>query len=187
MTIYLLCLTPSEVRKLQLVLRLSASVVPCIDLLLGIVPIVRFLMIGMAPRLGTRPDVWPSSTSNPHEKHAFMLLLEYIGAALHAATMPPGAPGTKAGTMLLPIPPWRAVQSANGVCGVQCPPGTIAGAPPPRPSPGLLPPRAVPPGWKLPMVGMLKWVRGGFCTAGGLRVVFTSFVASSPADCCSVG
>ena len=36
-------------------LRLSASVVPHVDVLLGIVPIVRFLMIGTAPRLGTRP------------------------------------------------------------------------------------------------------------------------------------
>ncbi len=55
MTIYLLCPTPSEVRKLQLVLCLSASVIPRVDVFLGIVLIVRFLIIGTLPRLGTRP------------------------------------------------------------------------------------------------------------------------------------
>ncbi len=54
MTIYLLCPTPSEVRKLRLVLCLSASIVPRVDVLLGIAPIVCFLMIGTSPRLGTR-------------------------------------------------------------------------------------------------------------------------------------
>ena len=55
MTIYLLCPTPSEVRKLCLVLRLSVSIVPRIDVLLGIAPIVCFLMIGTSPCLGTQP------------------------------------------------------------------------------------------------------------------------------------
>ena len=55
MTIYLLCPTPSEVRKLQLVLCLSASVVPRVNVLLGIAPIICFLMIGTLPCLGTCP------------------------------------------------------------------------------------------------------------------------------------
>ena len=55
MTIYLFCPTPSEVRKLCLVLCLSASIVPRVDVLLGIALIVCFLMIGTSLRLGTRP------------------------------------------------------------------------------------------------------------------------------------
>ncbi len=53
MIIYLLCLTPSECRKLCLVLRLGASIVPRIDVLLGIAPIVCILVICTPPRLGT--------------------------------------------------------------------------------------------------------------------------------------
>ena len=53
MTIYLLRPTPSEVWKLRLVLCLSASIIPRVDVLLGIAPIVCFLMIGMSPCLGT--------------------------------------------------------------------------------------------------------------------------------------
>ena len=55
MTIYRLCPTLSEVRKLRLVLCLSARIVPHVDVLLGIAPIVCFLMIGTSTRLGTRP------------------------------------------------------------------------------------------------------------------------------------
>ena len=55
MTIYLLCPTLSEVRKLWLVLRLSASILPRVNVLLGIAPIVCFLMNGTSSRLGTRP------------------------------------------------------------------------------------------------------------------------------------
>jgi hypothetical protein len=55
MTIYLLRPTLSEVWKLRLVLHLSASIVPCVDVLLGIAPIVCFLMFGTSPCLGTRP------------------------------------------------------------------------------------------------------------------------------------
>ena len=54
MTIYPLCPTPSEVRKLRLVLHLSASIIPRVDVLLGIALIVCFLMVGTSPRLGTR-------------------------------------------------------------------------------------------------------------------------------------
>ena len=113
MTIYLLCPTPSEVRKLRLVLRLSASIVPHVDVLLGIAPIVCFLMIGTSP-LGTHPGRVAIFYIESTQKHTFMLLylltmLEYIGAAFCAVVMPPGTPGTKAGMMLPPIPPWRAV------------------------------------------------------------------------------
>ena len=53
MIIYLLGPTPSEVRrKLRLVLRLSTRIVPRIDVLLGIAPIVCLLMICTPPRLG---------------------------------------------------------------------------------------------------------------------------------------
>ena len=83
-------------------------------------------------------------------------MLNYIGAAFCAAATPPCTPGTK----------------PHGVRGVLRPPGTIAGARTPRPCPGLLPPLAFPLGWKHPMVEMLKCMRGGLCTAGGLRVVF---------------
>ena len=55
MTLYLLCPTPSEVRKLRLVLCLSASITPRVDVLLGIALIVCFLMIGTSLCLGTRP------------------------------------------------------------------------------------------------------------------------------------
>ena len=58
-------------------------------------------------------DVCPSSMSNPHEKHAFMLLwyftmLEYIGAVLRAGVPPPIPAGTNAG-MPPPLPLLRAV------------------------------------------------------------------------------
>jgi hypothetical protein len=58
-------------------------------------------------------DVRPSSTSNPHEKHAFMLLcfftmFEYITAVFHVGVTPPIIVGTNAG-MPLPLPPLRAV------------------------------------------------------------------------------
>ena len=53
MIIYLLRPTPSESRKLRLVLRLGASIVPRIDVLLGIASIVCLLMICTPPRLGT--------------------------------------------------------------------------------------------------------------------------------------
>ena len=53
MIIYLLCPTPSESWKLRLMLRLGASIVPCVNVLLGIAPIVCLLMICSLPRLGT--------------------------------------------------------------------------------------------------------------------------------------
>jgi len=53
MIIYRLRPTPSEVRKLCFVLRLSTRIVPRIDVLLGIAPIVCLLMICTLPRLGT--------------------------------------------------------------------------------------------------------------------------------------
>ncbi len=99
MIIYRLCPTPSEVRELRLVLRLSTQIVPRIDVLLGIAPIVCLWMICTPPRLGTCWDVWPFSTSKLHKKHRFMLLyllamLEYIGAVFRAAAPTPGTPGT---------------------------------------------------------------------------------------------
>ena len=53
MIIYLLRPTPSEGWKLRLVLRLGASIVPRVDVLLGIALIICLLMICMPPRLGT--------------------------------------------------------------------------------------------------------------------------------------
>ena len=53
MIIYLLRPTPSEGRKLRLVLRLGASIVPHIDVLLGITSIVCLLMVCTPPRLRT--------------------------------------------------------------------------------------------------------------------------------------
>ena len=53
MIIYLLRPTPSEGRKLRLALRLGASIVPRVDVLLGIAPIVCLLMICTPPHLGT--------------------------------------------------------------------------------------------------------------------------------------
>jgi len=53
MIIYLLRPTPSEGRKLHLVLCLGASIAPCIDVLLGITSILCLLMVCMPPRLGT--------------------------------------------------------------------------------------------------------------------------------------
>jgi len=53
MIIYLLRPTPSEGRKLRLVLCLGASIIPCIDVLLGITLIVCLLMVCMPPCLGT--------------------------------------------------------------------------------------------------------------------------------------
>jgi hypothetical protein len=53
MIIYLLRPTPSEGQKLRLVLRLGASIVPRVDVLLGIASIVCLLMICTPPRLGT--------------------------------------------------------------------------------------------------------------------------------------
>ena len=53
MIIYLLCPTPSEGRKLRFMFRLGASIVPRIDVLLGIASIVCLLMICTSPRLGT--------------------------------------------------------------------------------------------------------------------------------------
>ncbi len=53
MIIYLLCPTPSEGWKLRLVLRLCASIVSRVNVLLGIAPIVCLLMIDPPPRLGT--------------------------------------------------------------------------------------------------------------------------------------
>jgi len=53
MIIYLLRPTPSDGRKLHLVLRLGASIVLRIDVLLGIAPIICHLMICTPPRLGT--------------------------------------------------------------------------------------------------------------------------------------
>ena len=53
MIIYLLRPTPSESRKLRLMFRLGASIVPRVDVLLGIASIICFLMICTPPRLGT--------------------------------------------------------------------------------------------------------------------------------------
>ena len=53
MIIYLLCPTPSEGWKLRLVLCLGASIVPRVDVLLGIASIICLLMICTPPRLGT--------------------------------------------------------------------------------------------------------------------------------------
>ena len=53
MIIYLLRPTPSEGWKLRLVLRLGASIVPRVDVLLGIASIICLLMICTPPRLGT--------------------------------------------------------------------------------------------------------------------------------------
>ena len=53
MNIYLLRPTPSEGWKLRLVLRLGASIVPRVDVLLGIALIICLLMICTPPRLGT--------------------------------------------------------------------------------------------------------------------------------------
>ena len=53
MIIYLLHPTLSEGWKLRLVLCLGASIVPRIDILLGITSIVCLLMVCMPPRLGT--------------------------------------------------------------------------------------------------------------------------------------
>ncbi len=53
MIIYLLRPTPSEGRKLRLVLRLGASIVPRVNVLLGIAPIICLLVICTPPRLGT--------------------------------------------------------------------------------------------------------------------------------------
>ena len=53
MIIYLLCPTPSEGRKLSLVLRLCARIVPRVNVLLGIAPIICLLMIDPPLRLGT--------------------------------------------------------------------------------------------------------------------------------------
>ncbi len=52
MIIYLLRPTPSEGQKLRLVFRLGASIVPRVDVLLGIAPIVCLLVICTPPRLG---------------------------------------------------------------------------------------------------------------------------------------
>ena len=53
MIIYLLRPTLSDGQKLHLVLCLGASIVPRIDVLLGITWIVCLLMVCMPPRLGT--------------------------------------------------------------------------------------------------------------------------------------
>ena len=53
MITYLLRPTPSEGQKLHLVLRLGASIVPHINVLLGITSIVCILMVCTPPRLGT--------------------------------------------------------------------------------------------------------------------------------------
>jgi hypothetical protein len=53
MIIYLLRPTPSEGRKLRLVLHLGASIVPRVDVLWGIALIVCLLMICTPPHLGT--------------------------------------------------------------------------------------------------------------------------------------
>ena len=53
MIIYLLHPTPSESRKLRLMFCLGASIVPRIDVLLGIASIVCLLMICTPPCLGT--------------------------------------------------------------------------------------------------------------------------------------
>ncbi len=53
MIIYLLRPTPSEGRKLHLVFCLGVSIVPHVDVLLGIAPIVCLLVICMPPCLGT--------------------------------------------------------------------------------------------------------------------------------------
>jgi hypothetical protein len=59
MKIYLLCPTPSEVRKLHLVLCLGASIAPRIDLLLCIAAVVCLLMVGMPPIVGAHPQGVP--------------------------------------------------------------------------------------------------------------------------------
>jgi hypothetical protein len=96
-------------------------------------------------------DVCPSSISNPHKKQAFQLaycliMLEYIGAALH----PPA--GLPTGTNVLmtngccpppppiggrpPCLPWCPTKLANGVCALQPPvlalPGVVPRPRPPR-------------------------------------------------------
>jgi hypothetical protein len=74
MKIYLLCPTPSEVRKLHLVLCLGANIAPRIDLLLCIAAVVHLLMVGMPQLRGHILKVCPSSTSNPQVKQTFILL-----------------------------------------------------------------------------------------------------------------
>jgi hypothetical protein len=59
MKIYLLCPTPSEVRKLCLVLCLGTSIAPRIDLLLCIAAVVRLLMVGTPPIAGAHPQGVP--------------------------------------------------------------------------------------------------------------------------------
>jgi hypothetical protein len=54
MKIYLLRPTPSEVGKLRLVLRLGACVIPCVNVRLGIVAVVRLLVVGAPPFSGAR-------------------------------------------------------------------------------------------------------------------------------------
>ena len=120
--------TPSEGWKLHLVLRLGASIVLRIDVLLGIAPIVCLLMICTPPRLGA----WSRCVAVLHietarETHVAVsfAMLEYIGAVFRAAAPTPGTPGTKACTMLAPIPPWRTEKLVNGVRGARRPPGTM--------------------------------------------------------------
>ncbi len=59
MKIYLLRPTPSEVRKLRLVLCLGASIVSCINVMLCIAVVVHVLMVGMPPCGGARPQGLP--------------------------------------------------------------------------------------------------------------------------------
>jgi hypothetical protein len=54
MTIYMLRPPPSKVWQLRLVFRLRAGVVPSVDVLLGVIAVVRFLVVGAPPIVGTR-------------------------------------------------------------------------------------------------------------------------------------
>ena len=54
MKIYLLRPTPSEVGKLRFVLCLGACIIPGVDVRLGIVAIVRFLVVCAPPGGGAR-------------------------------------------------------------------------------------------------------------------------------------
>ena len=166
MIIYLLRPTLSEGRKLHLVLHLGASIVPHIDVLLGITSIICLLMVCMPPRLGTCMGCVAVLHIKAAQETHVHVAVSFDDVGVHWGRVSCSRADfrdsrdkiwhdahTHTTLMHRIVGEWSAWCSAYT--------WNDARARPPRPRPGLLAPCAFPPGWKDPMVGMLKCVRGG--------------------------
>ncbi len=158
MIIYLLRPTPSESRKLHLVLRLGASIVPRIDVLLGITSIVCLLVVYMPPHLGTCMGCVAVLHIKAAQETHVHVAVSFDDVRVHWGRVS----CSRANSQDSRDKSWHDARTHTTLVlnswgmSAWCSASTWNDA-----SPGLLAPCAFPPGWKDPMVGMLKCIRGG--------------------------